>query len=65
MIWGDLNLSALSSEKGNGIDLDSFVTMQETTVDINQRNFDISTTLGKNLKEVSDLSFQTQMSYMR
>ena len=51
---GDLNLSALSSGKGNGIDLDSLVTMQETTVDINQRNFDIATTLGKNLKEVSD-----------
>ena len=51
---GDLNLSALSSGKGNGIDLYSLVTMQETTVDINQRNFDIATTLGKNLKEVSD-----------
>ena len=51
---GDLNLSALSSGKGNGIDLDSLVTMQERTVDINQRNFDIATTLGKNLKEVSD-----------
>ena len=51
---GDLNLSALSSGKGNGIDLDSLVTMQERTVDINQRNFDIATTLRKNLKEVSD-----------
>ena len=51
---GDLNLSALSSGKGNGIDLDSLVSMQERTVDINQRNFDIATTLGKNLKEVSD-----------
>ena len=55
----DLNLSALSSGKGNSIDLDSLVTLQdldslvtlqEKTVDINQRNFDIANTLGKNLK---------------
>ena len=61
---GDLNLSALSSGKGNGIDLDSLVTMQETTVDINQRNFDIATTLGMNLKEVSDCLSDPDVIYV-
>ena len=61
---GDLNLSALSSGKGNGIDLDSLVTMQETTVDINQHNFDIATTLGKNLKEVSDCLSDPDVIYV-
>ena len=60
---GDLNLSALSSGKGNSIDLDSLVSMQERTVDINQRNFDIATTLGKNLKEVSDCLLDPDVIY--
>ena len=62
-ILEDLNLSALSSGKGNGIDLDSLVTMQEKTVDINQRNFDIATTLGKNLKEVSECLLDPDVIY--
>ena len=60
----DLNLSALSSGKGNGIDLDSLVTMQERTVDINKRNFDIATILGKNLKEVSDCLSDPDVIYV-
>ena len=62
-ILEDLNLSALSSGKGNSIDLDSLVTMQEKTVDINQRNFDIATTLGKNLKEVSQCLLDPDVIY--
>ena len=59
----DLNLSSLSSGKGNRIDLDSLVTMQERTVDINQHNFDIATTLEKNLKEVSDCLLDPDVKY--
>ena len=63
-ILEDLNLSALSSGKGNSIDLDSLVTVQEKTVDINQRNFDIATTLGKNLKEVSECLLDPDVIYV-
>ena len=59
----DLNLSALSAGRGSGIDFDSIVNLQERTVDVNQRNFDIATTLGKNLKEVSSALLDPDVMY--
>ena len=59
----DLNLSAFSAGRGSGIDFDSIVTMQERTVDVNQCNFDIANTLGKNLKEVSESLLDPDVMY--
>ena len=59
----DLNISALSAGRGSGIDFDSLVNLQERTVDVNQRNFDIATTLGKNLQEVSSALLDPDVTY--
>ena len=59
----DLNISALSAGRGSGIDFDSIVNLQERTVDVNQRNFDIATTLGKNLQEVSSALLDPDVMY--
>ena len=59
----ELNISALSAGRGSGIDFDSLVNLQERTVDVNQRNFDIATTLGKNLQEVSSALLDPDVTY--
>ena len=51
----ELNISAFSSKNGNGLDFDFICNLQEKTIDINQKNFNMASNLEGKLKKVSEL----------